>query len=88
MTEPPGSDSIDTPEGCRTHAVQDRGRAAGMDTDNGRLRLERSADAWDARADALQDLVDTQDVRRAEAIAEWDEAERRDSAEDDEGGAA
>jgi hypothetical protein len=69
--------SIDTPEGCRAHAVQDRARAGGADTDNGRLRLERSAAAWEKRAGELDALAETRDVRKSEAIAEWDEAERQ-----------
>ena len=80
--EPPATD---TPEGCRTRATQDRARAERMDTDNGRLRLERSAAAWDSRADALEALASTCDIRRAAARAEWDEAERYEGGDNAEG---
>ena len=74
--------SSDTLEGCRIHAEQDRARADAMDTDNGRLRLRRSADAWDSRAHEPEGFAETQDARRADAIAEWNDAEE-DSEGDD-----
>ena len=72
--------SEETPEGCRTHAADDRTRAAISDTENGRIRLERSAAAWESRAHELDELAETQDVRRADAIAEWNEGEAADAA--------
>lgn len=75
--------SSDTPQGCRTHAEQDRARADAMDTDNGRLRLQRSAAAWDSRAHELERLAETQDVRRADAIAEWNDAEEESEGDDE-----
>ena len=76
MTEVPQNESSDTAAGCRSHAEQDRARAQAMDTDNGRLRLQRSAKAWDVRAAELDDLAETEQARHAMAIAEWDEGER------------
>ena len=70
----------DTPEGCRAHAAHDRTGAGASDTENGRLRLERSAAAWDSRAHELEALAETSDVRRADAIAEWNEGEAADEA--------
>lgn len=46
----------DTAEGCRARADADRAEAAAMGGDRLRFRLERSADAWTARADLLQRL--------------------------------
>jgi hypothetical protein len=77
--------SSDTPEGCRAHADQDRARAKVMDTDNGRLRLEGSAAAWDARASDLDGLSQTCDARRAAAIIEWDQDESTSRDEDETG---
>ena len=76
MTAAGESASTDSPEGCRTHAEQDRIRADAMDTDNGRLRLRRSAAAWDVRADEMEALAGTEEARRAMARSEWEEADR------------
>lgn len=51
--------------------MQDRVRAEAMDTENGRLRLERSASAWETRADELDAVAETRSTSRAEAIEEW-----------------
>lgn len=74
--------STGTPSGCRTHAEQDRSRARAMDTQNGRLRLQRSAAAWDSMADDLDALAETHEARQAVARAEWNAAERRGEDED------
>lgn len=42
-----------------------------MNTHNARLRLERSAASWTARAEQIQQLDDSFDARRAEAMALW-----------------
>jgi hypothetical protein len=73
----------DNPEGCRAHAEQDRVRAGGMGTLNGQLRLKRSADAWDIRANELEALAETHHIRRTAAIDEWNEAERDEVDDDD-----
>jgi hypothetical protein len=38
---------------CHTRAAADRVRAEGMDTGNGRRKLEQSAASWDQRAELL-----------------------------------
>jgi len=44
----------DTASGCRAKAAADLGRAAAMGADPMRWRMEHSAAAWRARADALE----------------------------------
>ncbi len=61
----------DTIEGCLARAAADRARAAMMDTQNGRGRLEASAPSWAARAAFLQQEADGFDSNRALAEAEW-----------------
>ena len=46
----------DTAEGCRAMAEADHSRAAEMGGDRLRFRIERSADAWTARAELLERL--------------------------------
>lgn len=46
----------DTAEGCRLLSLDDRLRAAAMLNPQMRARLERSADAWSARAQLLDRL--------------------------------
>lgn len=46
----------DTAEGCRELALDDRARAAEVDSDHMRDTLERSADAWSTRASLLERL--------------------------------
>jgi hypothetical protein len=46
----------DTSDGCRALAKDDRNRAAAIGNDHMRLQLERSADAWAARAHLLDRL--------------------------------
>ena len=72
---PPSADGgkavEDTIDGCLARAAADRARAAEMDTQNGRGRLEASAASWAARAAFLQQEVDGFDAKRALAVAEW-----------------
>ena len=72
---PPSADTgkavEDTIEGCLARAAADRSRAAMMDTQNGRGRLEASAASWAARAAFLQQAADDSDANRALAVAEW-----------------
>ena len=60
----------DTAAGCRTMADDDRARAAAMGSDRMRFRLERSADAWTARADLLQRLERSFNARATAKLAE------------------
>lgn len=46
----------DTAEGCRELALDDRARAADVESDHMRDSLERSAEAWSDRANLLQRL--------------------------------
>ena len=46
----------DTSAGCRERAAASLVSAAGMDTANGKTRLEASAATWTSRADLLQRL--------------------------------
>ena len=62
----------DTEAGCRARAAADFARAAGMDTANGRLRLEHSGASWASRADLIHRLDASFDARRATATALWD----------------
>ena len=67
-SKPRESAPQDTIEGCRLRASADMILAGAMDTENGRLRLERSAQSWIARASLLG--KETSD--RSAARAEWD----------------
>ena len=58
----------DTAEGCRSLAQADRARACDMTNNQMRGSLERSADAWAARAKLLERL-ETNFNARAEAHA-------------------
>jgi hypothetical protein len=62
----------DTSSGCRGRAAASLVAAAAMDTENGRLRLQASADSWTARADLLQRL---EDRHRGRAASQLDEVE-------------
>ncbi len=57
----------DTVSGCRDFAAADLARAALMDTENGRRKLEHSAGSWHSRADMLQRLDDSFEARHAAA---------------------
>ena len=65
----------DTAEGCRAYAAADTARAALMDTENGRRRLELSASTWLTRSHVLQRLDDSYLARQAMARAEWTHGE-------------
>lgn len=54
----------DSADGCRGLARADRARAAAMTSEHMRAVLERSADAWSARA-RLLDRLDKDFTRRA-----------------------
>lgn len=58
----------DSAEGCRAHEQADRLPAMAMSNPQVRESLERSADAWGARADLLQRIEASFDARVA-AIA-------------------
>lgn len=73
--EPVRKAAGDTVEGCRGLAAADLARAALMDTANGRHRLENSASSWTNRAEMIQDLQDSLEVRQAAARAEWEDDE-------------
>jgi len=76
----------DTVAGCEGRAAADLGRAATMDTLNGRRRLEASAASWSARAALLQQAADGFDTDRALARAEWkagEEAARHERPDDE-----
>ncbi len=62
-------------DGCRERAAANLVQAAAKDTEQGRLRLENSAAAWIRHAELLQGLDNSQESRRAEAIAEWEAEE-------------
>jgi len=63
----------DSSQGCRAMAEDDRNRAAAMGSDRMRFRLERSADAWAARADMLARLETSAGTRRTAEAAATDE---------------
>lgn len=56
----------DSADGCRTLAQADRARAATMTSEHMRAVLERSADAWSARA-RLLDRLEKDFTRRSAA---------------------
>jgi hypothetical protein len=64
----------DTAQGCRSLAENDRGRAAAVAGEHMRATLERSADAWAARAQLL-DRLETSFNARIEARLEHDAGE-------------
>ncbi len=59
----------DTADGCRGMESGDRARAAETPNDHMRSSLERSADAWAARANLL-DRLEASFKARAEAVRE------------------
>jgi hypothetical protein len=65
----------DTVAGCRELAAADVARASLMDTENGRRRLETSAQSWTNRAELIQRQDDSFETRRAIARSEWEEGE-------------
>ena len=77
----------DTEAGCRERAAADFAQAAGMDTANGRLRLEHSGASWASRADLIHRLDASFDARRASATALGDHEDAIDRAETDRAGA-
>ena len=60
----------DTVAGCEALAASDLSRADDTDTSNGRLRFQRSAAAWQARADMLQRMATSFAKRKALDAAE------------------
>ena len=78
--EPVRKAAEETVQGCRDLAAADLARAALMDTANGRHRLENSASSWTNRADMIQDLQDSLEVRQAASRAEWADDETADDA--------
>ena len=70
----------DTEAGCRARAAADFAQAAGMDTANGRLRLEHSGASWASRADLIHRLDASFDARRATATALGDHEDAIDRA--------
>ena len=71
----PQKSAEDTAAGCRAFAEADTVRASLMDTENGRLRLEASAESWTKRAQLMQRMDDSFEARQAIAKAEWDAEE-------------
>ena len=57
----------DSADGCRDRAQDDRARAAAMTSGHMRTVLERSADAWSARARLLERLDKDFSMRAASA---------------------
>lgn len=57
----------DSADGCRELAQADRARAAAMTSEHMRAVLERSADAWSARARLLDRLAKDFSKRAADA---------------------
>ncbi len=62
----------DTAAGCRDRAAASLAEAAGMDTVNGKTRLEASAATWTSRADLLQRLEHLHEARRTAASLDVD----------------
>ena len=54
----------ETSQWCTERAAADRLSATNMDTDNGRLRFERSAIAWDELAHLKQVMEDKRETDR------------------------
>jgi hypothetical protein len=54
----------DTAAGCKALAASDHARAALMDTQNGRGKLQHSAARWEQRAELLQRLEASSSKRR------------------------
>jgi len=55
----------DTPVGCRLRAEADLLASTAVMTANQRIRLEKSAASWDARAAMLQSIVEDDAARKA-----------------------
>jgi hypothetical protein len=55
----------DSADGCRAFATSDRDKAAATPSGQMRICLERSADAWTARASLLERLRASFDARAA-----------------------
>ena len=60
----------DSGDGCRALALADRERAAANTSAHMRASLERSADAWTARAGMLDRLADGFNARAAANVGE------------------
>lgn len=71
----PAEDSV---AGCEGRASDDLARAADMDTENGRRRMERSAKSWAARATLLEG--ESGEAHLAKLRAEWAEGDDDESA--------
>ncbi len=54
----------DTEAGCRASAAADLARAATMDTDQGRWRLEHSAASWTSRANLIHRMDEKHEAMR------------------------
>jgi hypothetical protein len=65
----------DTESGCRERAAADVSLAEEADTENGRIRLERSSASWTARADDIHKLDEDAEGQRAADKALWDSEE-------------
>ena len=65
----------DTIAGCEALAASDLLRAAAMETQNGRLKLQHSAASWQERADLLHRLETSFNKRKALDKAEWERAD-------------
>jgi len=65
----------DTIVGCEALAASDLARAALMDTENGRRKLQHSAASWQKRAELLQRIEASASKRKPLDKAEWEEAD-------------
>ena len=65
----------DTGAGCDALAASDLARAALMDTENGRLKLQNSAESWQQRAELLHRLEAGEKTRKASDKSEWEAAD-------------
>jgi hypothetical protein len=72
----PGKEARDTVSGCRDRAVQDLLHAASASTENSRNVFHRSAAAWEARANELEEGEDDSAQQRATDRDLWESAER------------
>jgi hypothetical protein len=73
-TSPGSHPPADTAAGCHDRARSDHEAAAGMDTENGRLRMEKSARSWTERATLLEGEDEVS--YRAVLKAEWEAGEK------------
>jgi hypothetical protein len=65
----------DTESGCRERAAADVTLAREADTENGRIRLERSSASWTARADDIHKLDEDAEGQKAADRALWESEE-------------